>query len=69
MQIRRSNRLDRWIGILGSVTVGGVFGLLFWLNGYDVLGIVIFVFTAAVGLCLMLASDETFERTPWWLFW
>jgi hypothetical protein len=51
------------------LTVGGVFGWVFWTDGHGVLGAAFFVFSAAMGLYFLRASDKTLETTPWWLFW
>ena len=58
MRYRDSTWIDRWVGCLLCILVGGVFGSLFCLDGSPVLGTVVFAFTVAVGLLLLLVRQE-----------
>nr|WP_315240075.1 hypothetical protein [uncultured Albidiferax sp.] len=69
MQNKSATRLGRWFGMLGAVVIGGVFACVLWAEGHGAFGAMVFVLAAALGLYVLFASDETLERTPWWLFW
>ena len=60
--INKSTRTDRWVGLLLSIAVGGVFGALFWSVGAHVFGFLFLVVVVTFGIYTLFASDESLEQ-------
>jgi hypothetical protein len=70
MQFRKITRPDRWVGFFLSILIGSVFSLVFWLADFLIFSALVFIFMAALGLYMLLASEESMERIGKmaWLF-